>query len=92
MESRSEKPLSPWLGMRLSDAEPLLAAAGVSYAVVRTEPDWKKDPVKGPLRIIRVRAIPREQPDGGADGSNASETALELVCCPVPDPFAADTE
>jgi|GEM_PF-4514647 len=79
MESRSEKPLSPWLGMRLSDAEPLLAAAGVSYAVVRTEPDWKKDPVKGPLRIIRVR-------ERAADGT------LELVCCPVPDPFAADTE
>ena len=67
--------MSPYLLMRLSEAEPLLAAAGVSYTVVRTEPDWKKDPVQGPLRIIRVRE---------------TAGALELVCCPVPDPFAAE--
>ena len=74
--------MSPYLGMRLSEAEPLLAAAGVSYTVVRTEPDWKKDPVIGPLRIIRVRELP-----GGAEEAAAT---LELVCCPVPDPFAKE--
>jgi hypothetical protein len=72
---RSSAHLSPYLGMRLSEAEPLLRAAGIAYTVVRTEPDWKKDPVTGPLRIIRVR----ERTD-----------ALELVCCPVPDPFAQE--
>ena len=72
---RSSVPPSPYLGMRLAEAEPLLRAAGLAYTVVRTEPDWKKDPVQGPLRVIRVRE---------------AAGALELVCCPVPDPFAAE--
>ncbi len=78
--------LSPYLGMSLAEAEPLLLAEGTAFTVVRTEPDWKKDPVEGPLRIIRVRTLPAE----GEDGSRAR--LLELVCCPVPDPFAADAE
>ncbi len=86
MASRLKKPLSPYLGMRLSEAEPLLAAADVSYTVVRTEPDWKKDPVIGPLRIIRVR----ELPGGDETGGKHANATLELVCCPVPDPFAKE--
>ena len=74
---RSSAPLSPYLGMRLAEAEPLLRAAGLAYTVVRTEPDWKKDPIVGPLRIICVR----ERLSGG-DGAR-----LELICCPVSDPF-----
>jgi hypothetical protein len=85
MATSPKKPLSPYLGLRLAEAEPLLAAAGVSYTVVRTEPDWKKDPVTGPLRIIRVREL-------AAAGGSCGTPALELVCCPVPDPFAAETE
>ena len=72
--------------MRLSEAEPLLEAAGLSYTVVRTEPDWKKDPIVGPLRIIRVRELPGGN-DNDADGARVT---LELVCCPVPDPFAKE--
>lgn len=65
--------LSKYLGLRLSDAEALLKEENIAYTVVRSEPDWKKDPVIGPLRVIRVRE---------------TGTALELVCCPVADPFA----
>ena len=71
--------LSRYLGMRLSEAEPLLRASETPYTVVLSGPDWKREPVQGTLRIIRVRET-EEGPEG----------ALELVCCPVADPFAGE--
>ena len=62
---------SPYLGMRLADAENLLKKAGIPYEIRESAPDWKKNPMEGELRIIRV------------DESGNEQQKLILVVCRV---------